>query len=167
MSQVSASQNTSQSDQVSDEVIVRHWPLLQSGWKGVAFMLLLLGVFLAVQVRVRQTGMAALSILAVLSVTVWYWLPVRYVFRPAGIERRLLGTRRLIPWSSIGGYKALPDGIQLFVARGSNSAQGLFVSWNGKQELLQRAVDQYIQQSSRRIPGSSVISSRSHHAHRD
>ena len=85
------------SDQLrTSEVTVWQWPLAQSGWKGYVFVAFLTSMFIAVQVRTGQFSMACMSVLSVLFVTFWYWLPVRYVFRDNVIERNLMGFRQII-----------------------------------------------------------------------
>lgn len=127
--------------------VVWHWPLFQSGWLGVGFMCVLLTLFLFIQLQIRQTAMGALAIAAVLSVTVWYWLPVRFTFRANGIERRIFGVRRRISLSRIEGYDVVDNGLRIFhsAARNSSPSKRTFISWNRHREEIEQMLTFYSQ----------------------
>ena len=128
-------------------VVVWHWPLFQSGWLGVGFMCVLLTLFLFIQLQIRQTAMGALAIAAVLAVTVWYWLPVRFTFRANGIERRVLGVKRRISLSKIEGYDFVDNGLRIFHTASGHSfpTKRTFISWNHHREEIEQMLAFYSQ----------------------
>lgn len=135
------------------ELELLHWPLVQSGWKGLAFLLVLIGVVLLVHNYAEQPAMAPVALIAILSVSVWFWLPVQYVVRASGIERQILTRRQQILWTNIESYESLRDGVKLRPTWANSG--GLYISWNGQREILQRMLDAHIQRA-KRSTGSSL-----------
>lgn len=135
------------------ELRLLHWPLVQSSWKGLAFLGVLIGVVLVIHNYAQQPGMAPIALLAILVVTVWFWVPVRYTIRASGIERQILTKRQHIAWANIADFQPLRDGVKLRPTW-SNSGS-LYISWNGHREVLQRMLETHIRRS-RKATGSSV-----------
>ncbi|MFC1759170.1 hypothetical protein ACFL2H_10465 [Planctomycetota bacterium] len=141
------------SEQLPLELHLLHWPLVQSGWKGLAFLGVLLGVVLLIHNYANQPAMAPIALLAILVVTVWFWLPIRYTIRASGIERRVFRRRHHIAWANIASFQPLRDGVKLRPTW-SNSGS-LYISWNGHQQTFQRMLETYISRA-RKTSGSSV-----------
>ena len=135
------------------ELHVLHWPLIQSSWKGLAFLAVLISVVLLIHNYAKQPGMAPIALLAILVVTVWFWMPVRYTVRASGIERQVFTRRQHIAWANIADYQPLCDGVKLRPTW-SNSGS-LYISWNGQREDFQRMLEVHINRS-RKSSGSSV-----------
>ncbi|MCA9216814.1 MAG: hypothetical protein KDB27_27280 [Planctomycetales bacterium] len=135
------------------ELHLLHWPLVQSGWKGIAFLGVLLAVVLLIHNYAQQPGMAPIAVIVVLVVTVWFWLPVRYTIRASGIERHVLTRRQHIAWANIADYQALREGVKLRPTW-SNSGS-LYISWNGQRHAFERMLIAHISRA-RKSSGSSV-----------
>ena len=140
-------------EQLPIELRLLHWPLVQSSWKGLAFLGVLIAVVLVIHNYAQQPGMAPIALLAILVVTVWFWVPVRYTIRASGIERQILTKRQHIAWANIADFQPLRDGVKLRPTW-SNSGS-LYISWNGHREVLQRMLETHIRRS-RKTTGSSV-----------
>ena len=125
-------------------------------------MLVLIGVFLLIHLRTEQTGMASLSVLAILAVTHWFWFPVHYVFNAYGIQRRILGLPQRFPWARIEGYQAMQDGIRICRSiPSSNSLRSFFVAWSRHRKEIESIVAHYTRRTPTRKLGSSSVSFRS------
>ena len=135
------------------ELHLLHWPLVQSGWKGIFFLGVLLGIVLLIHNYANQPAMAPIALLAILVVTVWFWLPVRYTIRASGIERQVLTRRQHIAWANIADYQAIDEGVKLRPTW-SNSGS-LYISWDGQRERFERMLEAHINRARSRS-GSSV-----------
>jgi hypothetical protein len=135
------------------ELKLLHWPLVQSGWKGIAFLVTLIGVVLLVHNFAKQPAMAPIALMAILLVTTWFWLPVFYVMRASGIERQMFLRRQHIAWVNFESYLSLRDGVKLRPTWSISG--GLYISWNGQQALIQRMLDAHIGRA-RKPTGSSI-----------
>ena len=123
-------------------------------------MLVLIGVFLLIQQRTAQTGMASLSVLAILSVTHWFWLPVRYKFNSYGLERRFFGVPQRFPWARIEAFRPLKDGILLSRSTAtSDSLHTMFIAWSNRRHELESMVTYLTRQVSRKHGSSNSIRS--------
>ena len=108
------------------------WPLREHPLRTALVALGLLAVGVVVG---WLTGRAHLAVLAVAALAVSAWrlfVPVVFELGEAGIDRRILGRRRHIPWEAIHRHEVGPDGLLLLADEDRSPLchlRALYVPW--------------------------------------
>lgn len=75
------------------------------------------------------------------------WIPTQYRFTPIGIEQRVLGVERMIPWTAFGRFEIRPRGI-LLLSHADKSAisalRGLYIPWGAHRGDVLHQVEHHL-----------------------
>ena len=117
----------------------QNWPLRESMTRSVMAVVGLLLAALVVYVITGRIVLALLALLALLITSSRFYLPVEFELGGAGVQQRLLGRRRRIPWHAIGRYEIGFSGVLLLPnadVSPLDSLRGVYVAWSGNREAV-------------------------------
>ena len=153
----------------SENLWVRHWPLVQEPVKGVIFITLVVGMAASAVLKTQQPAMGVLVMVAFLAVTTWFWIPVVFRLHQSGIDvhrfawwKRPSTTRTFfrIPWHLIKRWESTERGVMLLPTNQRLPIEymnGMFLSWGGQREAMEAKLRFHLAQRKRISSGSSRI----------
>jgi len=151
MSSVAAPESLTPRHEPPPTVALRNWPIVDeplSAW----LMVLAFGGVAAFAGYASQSLAMGVLCFAALNLAVWrLWLPVGFVLGPKGVEHRLLGRGRIIPWRWIRRAEFGRRGVLLLPEDETAPAaaiRGLYVRWGRLAEHVQAAILYYARDAS-------------------
>jgi hypothetical protein len=131
-----------------EKILFSAWPLQQGEWGAMLFCLASLLCWLFLPKLLTQQPVACWIASLCFFLTGWhYWLPVQYEFGLAGIQMRILGYNRLIPWIAIAKFELLHNGVWLYTEREHTSRRGTFIPFGNKKPEITAILEYYLTDS--------------------
>jgi hypothetical protein len=130
----------------------RSWPVRDGGVRG---LIVLIGLLIVAVVAGWLSGKAymGLAALAALVVALWrFFLPVVFQLSREGVDQRLFGRQRCIPWHAIRRYEVRSAGVLLLPQEDRSAMaafRGLYLPWTTHRDEVLAHVRHYLNRSRR------------------
>lgn len=125
----------------------RSWPAREHALRTLLTVLGLLMAAVVIQWVAGRPYMTLLA-LAALVVAMWrFFLPVGFELSDEGVDQRLFGRRRRIPWQAIGAYEVCGAGVLLLPEKDDSALaafRGLYVPWTTHRDEVLANVHHYL-----------------------
>ncbi len=135
----------------NQDIQVLNWPLVQDGWRSVAYVFVTVSTGMAVYWG-TQNGLTTAFAISALMISMWrFWLPVQFRLSHLGIIQTCLGRRHLYQWKTIRRCDALQNGLLILFNTDRSSLalfSSLYIGWGDQREQMLAFVE-----NRARLPG--------------
>ena len=123
----------------NQDIQVLNWPLVQDGWRSVAYVFVTVSTGMAVYWG-TQNGLTTAFAISALMISMWrFWLPVQFRLSHLGIIQTCLGRRHLYQWKTIRRCDALHNGLLILFNTDRSSLalfSSLYIGWRDQREQM-------------------------------
>ncbi|PQO44956.1 hypothetical protein [Blastopirellula marina] len=152
------SPSSRQNETRQPELLVRHWPLVQSPWETGAMAAAFITVGLIAFYASSSSSLGVLCTLLLLLTSWRMWLPADFEIGPRGIVQKNLWGQRRIQWRSVESCQSQRKGVVVYLAADASAAAELsnvYISGPNQVDEICEIIDYYLQ--IRRAGGGSSI----------
>ncbi|UUO05535.1 hypothetical protein M4951_19425 [Blastopirellula sp. J2-11] len=152
------SPSSRQNETRQPELLVRHWPLVQSPWETGAMAIAFAAVGLIAYYASTNSSLGLLCTLLLLLTSWRMWLPAMFEIGPRGIVQKNLWGQRRIQWRNVESCQLQRKGVVIYLTSDASAAAELsnvYISGPSQVDEIREIIEFYLQ--IRRAGGGSSI----------